>query len=195
MQRAFDSKTGIHIACSSLELNSEGPSSSPPSKNDSEPVRALFLADTHLLGFVYHFPMSRDSDKTCDEPDEAPEHLKRMKFRERWECLSREATEKIFDKLDPRAVFSGHTHRGCHVVHGASQDIHEYIVTFSWRNKDNPTFLLGMMTPNNYSISKCHMPRESTIIFLYIASLVGFVLWLVRCMYLFSSFRHHSVCV
>ncbi|XP_034234477.1 metallophosphoesterase 1 isoform X2 [Thrips palmi] len=130
---------------------------------------------------LQHFPMYRDSDKNCDEPDEAPEDLKRMKFRERWECLSREATEMIFDQLDPRAVFTGHTHHGCHVVHGASQDIHEYTVSsFSWRNKDNPTFLLGMITPNNYAVSKCHMPRESTIIFLYIASLVGFVLWFVR---------------
>ena len=44
---------------------------------------------------LQHFPMYRDSDKNCNEPDEAPEDLKKLKFRERWECLSQEATSMV----------------------------------------------------------------------------------------------------
>lgn len=160
----------------------KGCASGKPQKQYSRPL------------ILQHFPMYRDSDKTCDEPDEAPEDLKRMKFRERWDCLSQEATEMIFDQLDPRAVFTGHTHHGCHVVHGASKDIHEYTVSsFSWRNKNNPAFLLGTLSPNNYAVSKCLMPRESTIITLYISMFVGFVLWELRRLYILSCFRHRSV--
>lgn len=42
-----------------------------------------------------HFPLYRESDEICDELDEAPAEIKDIKFRERWECLSREATEQV----------------------------------------------------------------------------------------------------
>ena len=42
-----------------------------------------------------HYPLYRDSDAVCDEPDEAPGDIKSTRFRERWECLSRDATEMV----------------------------------------------------------------------------------------------------
>ncbi|XP_075214748.1 per1-like protein PGAP5 [Lycorma delicatula] len=117
---------------------------------------------------LQHFPLYRESDADCNEPDEAPEDEKKQKFRERWECLSREATEMLLDGLKPRVVVTGHTHHGCHRYH-AQSNTHEYTVpSFSWRNKDNPSFILAVFSPNNYSISKCYMPRESTVILIYI---------------------------
>ncbi|KAK3915561.1 Metallophosphoesterase 1 [Frankliniella fusca] len=143
---------------------------------------------------LQHFPMFRDSDRNCDEPDEAPEDLKKMKFRERWECLSQEATDMLFYQLNPRAVFTGHTHHGCHTTHKVPAEIHEYTLpSFSWRNKNNPSFMLAMISPNNYAVSKCYMPQESTVIFLYSISLSFFVFWVARSVYLFSSKRHNSI--
>lgn len=39
--------------------------------------------------------MYRESDEICNELDEAPEEVKNIKFRERWECLSKEASEQV----------------------------------------------------------------------------------------------------
>ncbi|KAJ1526257.1 hypothetical protein ONE63_009412 [Megalurothrips usitatus] len=142
---------------------------------------------------LQHFPMYRESDRNCDEPDGAPEDLKPMQFRERWDCLSKDATSMLFEQLAPRAIFTGHTHHGCHSVHGASKDIHEYTVSsFSWRNKDNPSFMLSVISPNNYAVSKCQMPRESTVIFLYVMCLACFVLWFSHNLYRITFRRSRS---
>lgn len=39
--------------------------------------------------------MYRESDEICNELDQAPDELKAIKFRERWECLSKEASEQV----------------------------------------------------------------------------------------------------
>lgn len=39
--------------------------------------------------------MYRESDAECFEPDEAPKEEKNYKFRERWECISRESSEFV----------------------------------------------------------------------------------------------------
>lgn len=56
--------------------------------------RLKIIYNTLFLLFQ-HFPLYRESDKNCNEPDEAPEDLKKMKFRERWDCLSQEATSMV----------------------------------------------------------------------------------------------------
>ncbi|KDR24002.1 metallophosphoesterase 1 isoform X2 [Zootermopsis nevadensis] len=115
---------------------------------------------------LQHFPMYRESDAECSEPDQAPKDEKTQKFRERWECVSKESSEQLLDILKPRLIVTGHTHHGCHRTH--REDIHEWTLpSFSWRNKDNPSFMLAVFTPNNYAVSKCAMPRESTVIWLY----------------------------
>ena len=60
------------------------------------------------------FSRFRHDDRLCaDEEDAAPESLKSQEFRENWECLSAESTEKLLSAINPRAVFDGHTHFGC----------------------------------------------------------------------------------
>lgn len=126
---------------------------------------------------LQHFPMYRESDAECSGPDQAPEDEKTQKFRERWECLSKESSEQLMDMLKPRLIVTGHTHHGCHRVH--REDIHEWTLpSFSWRNKDNPSFILAVFTPNNYAISKCPMPRESTVIFLYLLGVTLIIFWI-----------------
>lgn len=39
--------------------------------------------------------MYRESDALCAEADQAPDDIKSIKFRERWECLSKEASEQV----------------------------------------------------------------------------------------------------
>ncbi|XP_054284978.1 metallophosphoesterase 1-like [Macrosteles quadrilineatus] len=134
---------------------------------------------------LQHFPMYRESDAECNEPDEAPEDEKANKFKERWDCLSQESSEMLLDSLNPRVIMTGHTHHGCHVEHRDNK-AHEYTIpSFSWRNKDNPSFILAVFSPNNYAISKCHMPRETTVIKLY---LFGVPLIII---YGFFSYRRH----
>ncbi|XP_065202506.1 metallophosphoesterase 1 [Planococcus citri] len=125
---------------------------------------------------LQHFPLYRESDAVCNETDEAPYPEKIQKFKEKWDCLSQEATDFLLNILYPRVVFGGHTHHGCHVIH--KRDIHEYTIpSFNWRNKPNPSFSMALFTPDQYVISKCHMPNEYFVIGLYIITVIFNVLF------------------
>ncbi|KYN37538.1 Metallophosphoesterase 1 [Trachymyrmex septentrionalis] len=147
---------------------------------------------------LQHYPMYRESDEICNELDQAPDELKAIKFRERWECLSKEASEQLLDILNPRLIVAGHTHHGCRRIH--RDDILEFTMSsFSWRNKVNPSLLMfhvnsltilhfwehykfsykGTFTPSNYSVSKCYMPVESTVIVIYTCSLLCILIYLI----------------
>lgn len=39
--------------------------------------------------------MYRESDAPCREPDQAPDEIKNIKFRERWDCVSKESSEQV----------------------------------------------------------------------------------------------------
>lgn len=57
--------------------------------------------------------------------------------------------------------------------------VDEYTVpSFSWRNKKNPTFSMLTLTSNNFSIYKCQMPKENTVIVIYTFSAILLVLWI-----------------
>ncbi|KAK6641142.1 hypothetical protein RUM44_012851 [Polyplax serrata] len=132
---------------------------------------------------LQHFPMYRKSDSNCNEVDEAPAELKNDIFKEKWDCLSNTATEMIFNELDPRLIFTGHVHHGCHVLHRGY--IHEYTLSsFSWRNKNNPTFILVKFTPDNFVLQKCVLPNESTVILMYTLVSATTVFWIA-----FISFK------
>lgn len=121
-----------------------------------------------------HFPLFRESDEHCDEVDEAPADEKGTKFRERWDCLSREASTRLLSVLRPRLVLSGHTHHGCNTTHLLSEEgesVTELSVSsFSWRNKKNPAFLLGRFSNITTRVEKCFIPDENNVINVYIAS-------------------------
>jgi hypothetical protein len=57
--------------------------------------RGMDLAQYSRPILLQHFPMYRESDVDCNEPDQAPEDEKTQKFRERWECLSKESSEQV----------------------------------------------------------------------------------------------------
>lgn len=139
---------------------------------------------------LQHFPMYRESDEICNELDEAPLDIKNSKFREKWECLSEEATNQLLDALNPRLIVDGHTHHGCRNIH-RNNILEITIPSFSWRNKDNPSFLMGEFTPNDYSTSKCHMPVESTVIRIYIFGIIAIVICFCAALSRRSSLKIH----
>ncbi|XP_057331064.1 metallophosphoesterase 1 [Microplitis mediator] len=115
---------------------------------------------------LQHFPMYRKSDSLCREPDRAPDEIIDLKFRERWDCISKESSEQLLELLNPRLIVDGHTHHGCKLMHG-EDTLEVTIPSYSWRNKNNPSFLMGVFTPDNYALSKCYMPVENTVITIY----------------------------
>lgn len=111
---------------------------------------------------LQHFPTYRTSDEKCLDKNSE----NNAKYREKWETLSKEASRMITRLLNPRAYFSGHTHHYC--IHENDKGVKEYTVaSYNWRNIDNPSFLLATFTPHDYSISKCDMPKESTVFMCY----------------------------
>uniref|UniRef100_A0A8C9LV93 Metallophosphoesterase 1 n=1 Tax=Piliocolobus tephrosceles TaxID=591936 RepID=A0A8C9LV93_9PRIM len=75
--------------------------------------------------------------------------------------------------LQPRLVLSGHTHSACEVHHGGR--VPELSVpSFSWRNRNNPSFIMGSITPTDYALAKCYLPREDVVLVIYCGA-VGFL--------------------
>ncbi|XP_028391786.1 metallophosphoesterase 1-like [Dendronephthya gigantea] len=123
-----------------------------------------FMSDPILL---QHFPLYRSSEVNCTGRDSPPAERRQLRNRDGWEVLSQDASELLMTSLQPRAIFSGHTHHSCHVIH--NEDIHEFTLpSFSWRNRNDPSFILAVFNPNTYSIQKCFLPEENSVIFLYI---------------------------
>lgn len=89
-----------------------------------------------------------------------------MPFKERYDVLSREASQKLLWWLRPRLVLSGHTHSACEVLHGAGT-LELSVPSFSWRNRNNPSFIMGSLTTRDYALSKCSLPQEDTVLATY----------------------------
>ncbi|XP_018325112.1 metallophosphoesterase 1 isoform X2 [Agrilus planipennis] len=134
---------------------------------------------------MQHFPLYRHSDKACNEPDEAPVPLKNRVFKEKWDCLSKEATYQLIKQIKPRLVLSGHTHHGCTRPLPTNDGIEITFPSFSWRNKNNPSYGLFVVSPENYAFSKCMMPVESTVINIYIVGSSAIIMWCV-----YKYYRH-----
>jgi hypothetical protein len=132
---------------------------------------------------LQHFPLYRESDADCNEEDAAPQSEKVKAFRENFDCVSRNSSRALLDSLQPRLVLSGHTHHGCRVEHELDRGgrVPEWSVSsFSWRNRNNPTFLLGTFTLSDYALEKCFVPRENVVINIYIAGAVLLALLILK---------------
>ncbi|KAK0051537.1 metallophosphoesterase 1 [Biomphalaria pfeifferi] len=118
---------------------------------------------------LQHFPMYRKSDSECNTEDSAPADEKDIPFRPRYDSLDQRSSKLLFSTLEPRLVISAHTHHGCYIVH--SNNIPEWSVSsFSWRNRNNPTLLMLRVNSVNHTAFQCFLPKESTVINIYILS-------------------------
>ncbi|CAF1142153.1 unnamed protein product [Rotaria sordida] len=165
------------------------------------------LSQTDILTkpvLLSHFPLYRSSDANCSRQSlttlkstsQYPTH------KERYDVLSQEATKHLLTTIKPRLVFTAHTHRYCYTEHNNKDGkiIPEWTVpSFSWQNRDDPSFMLLSITTNNQRVSHCYLPRETTIFWSY--AIGGFLLtfyilfggrrpfYLVACCFLRKMFK------
>uniref|UniRef100_A0A452IZP9 Metallophosphoesterase 1 n=1 Tax=Gopherus agassizii TaxID=38772 RepID=A0A452IZP9_9SAUR len=115
---------------------------------------------------LQHYPLYRRSDAECTGEDSALPEEKNTPFKEKYDVLSREASQKLLWWFHPRLILSGHTHSACEVLHNGK--IPEISVpSFSWRNRNNPSFIMGSITPTDFSLYKCFLPLESRVTTIY----------------------------
>lgn len=106
---------------------------------------------THYRFFIspQHFPLYRQTEAICTGVDAPPPEEKRSRNREKWEVVSKEMSNKLLSLIRPRLVLSGHTHHGCYMVHKDGTP-EMTIPSFSWRNRNNPSFVLVSGSNDSY---------------------------------------------
>ncbi|KAJ8011058.1 hypothetical protein DPEC_G00054250 [Dallia pectoralis] len=137
---------------------------------------------------LQHYPLYRVSDAGCTGRDAASPEERHLLFREKYDVLSQEASHKLLQWFKPRLVLSGHTHSGCQVLH---DNLYPEISvpSFNWRNRNNPSFIMGSFSPAAYGLSKCFLPEESTVIALYCSTGASLLLLPL----LLTLWRHGSI--
>ncbi|XP_035285536.1 metallophosphoesterase 1-like isoform X1 [Anguilla anguilla] len=115
---------------------------------------------------LQHYPLYRVSDATCTGQDATPPEHRHLLFKEQYDVLSQEASRKLLWWFQPRLILSGHTHSACEFLH-ANKYPEISVPSFSWRNRNNPSFILGSFSSASYMLSKCFLPEESTVITIY----------------------------
>ncbi|XP_062933255.1 metallophosphoesterase 1 isoform X1 [Cynocephalus volans] len=145
----------------SRKLNCSREQEQPPSQcGDVQPLPASAPV------LLQHYPLYRRSDADCSGEDAAPPEERTVLFKEKYDVLSREASQKLLWWLRPRLVLSGHTHSACEVLHAGGL-LELSVPSFSWRNRNNPSFIMGSLTPADHALSKCYLPREDTVLIMY----------------------------
>nr|XP_033789991.1 metallophosphoesterase 1 isoform X2 [Geotrypetes seraphini] len=137
---------------------------------------------------LQHFPLYRRSDSECTGEDSATPEEKVVLFKEKYDALSQEASQKLLWWLRPRLILSGHTHSACEVLH--NRMVPEISVpSFSWRNRNNPSFIMASLTTTDFTLAKCFLPVEDTVNYLYlVAGVVLLVLTVAFCLAALFSF-------
>ncbi|XP_069587138.1 metallophosphoesterase 1 isoform X4 [Ranitomeya imitator] len=146
----------------SRQLNCSRKKNHPESAKKCRGVRLLHPSAPILL---QHYPLYRKSDSACTGEDSATHEEKKVLFKEKYDVLSQDASQKLLWLIQPRLILSGHTHSACRVLHGSAPEIS--VPSFSWRNRNNPSFIMGLITDENFSLEKCFLPTENTVIYIY----------------------------
>uniref|UniRef100_A0A8D3C008 Metallophosphoesterase 1 n=1 Tax=Scophthalmus maximus TaxID=52904 RepID=A0A8D3C008_SCOMX len=144
---------------------------------------------------LQHYPLYRVSDAGCTGQDAAPPEERHLLFREKYDVLSKEASQRLLQWFKPRLVLSGHTHSGCEVVHDNKYP-EVSVPSFSWRNRNNPSFILASVSPGGHALSKCFLPEESTVISVYCsAGACLLLLALAHCLWMKGLLQCLSLCL
>ncbi|KAG8571280.1 hypothetical protein GDO81_011582 [Engystomops pustulosus] len=112
-----------------------------------------------------HYPLYRTSDSECTGEDAPSPEEKNLLFKEKYDVLSQYASQKLLRLIQPRLILSGHTHSACEVLHDNVPEIS--VPSFSWRNRNNPSFIMATITTEDFSLEKCFLPTENTVIRVY----------------------------
>lgn len=162
------------VTLNSMAMENDGCSICKDAENRLKSIsKSLLPGEKPFL--LQHFPLYRVSDSVCQGEDSAPEHEKTIQFRPKLDCLSKSSSNWLLQLLKPRAIFSGHTHHSCVYHHG---NITEYSVpSFSWRNRNDPSYFLVTFSNDDYAVRQCFLPRESSVIQIYVGfciAVIGF---------------------
>ncbi|XP_026873948.2 metallophosphoesterase 1 isoform X2 [Electrophorus electricus] len=120
---------------------------------------------------LQHYPLYRASDSKCTGVDAAPPNERYKQFHERYDVLSQDASKMLLWWFQPRLILSGHTHSGCEFLH-ENRFPEVSVPSFSWRNRNNPSFILGSFSQSDFALSKCFLPEESSVIAVYCGSVL-----------------------
>lgn len=126
---------------------------------------------------------------------------------------------QLLQLFKPRLILSGHTHSGCEVLH-ENKYPEVSVPSFSWRNRNNPSIILvssdlfcdvetvtmtsfnnssslqASVSPITYSLSKCFLPEESTVISVYCsAGACLLLLFLAHCLWMKGLLQCLSLCL
>uniref|UniRef100_G3PWE4 Metallophosphoesterase 1 n=1 Tax=Gasterosteus aculeatus aculeatus TaxID=481459 RepID=G3PWE4_GASAC len=144
---------------------------------------------------LQHYPLFRVSDASCTGLDAAPPEERHLLFREKYDVLSKEASQRLLQWFKPRLILSGHTHSGCEVLHDNKYP-EISVPSFSWRNRNNPSFILASVSPGGFALSKCFLPEESTVIGVYCsAGACMLLLFLAHCLWMKGLLQCLSLCL
>ncbi|XP_061095693.1 metallophosphoesterase 1 isoform X2 [Conger conger] len=135
---------------------------------------------------LQHYPLYRTSDVNCTGHDAAPPEKRHLQFTEQYDVLSQAASHKLLWWFQPWLILSGHTHSGCEVIHW-DKYLEISVPSFSWRNRNDPSFILGTFSSANFLLSKCFLPEESSVIAIYCASGMAVPLLVLLHFYLFKG--------
>ncbi|TRY91060.1 hypothetical protein DNTS_035780 [Danionella cerebrum] len=118
---------------------------------------------------LQHYPLYRVNDAMCTGVDAAPLDERNQPFQERYDVLSKDASKKLLWWFKPRLILSGHTHSGCQILH---EELYPEVSvpSFSWRNRNNPSFMLGTFSRSDFQLSKCFLPEERMVFLVYSTS-------------------------
>uniref|UniRef100_A0A673I1Z2 Metallophosphoesterase 1-like n=1 Tax=Sinocyclocheilus rhinocerous TaxID=307959 RepID=A0A673I1Z2_9TELE len=138
---------------------------------------------------LQHYPLYRVSDAMCTGVDATPLDDRYQLFQERYDVLSKNASKKLLWWFKPRLILSGHTHHGCEVLH---ENLYPEISvpSFSWRNRNNPSFILGTFSRSDFRLSKCFLPEERSVLALYCSSCLIIALITLSQMKMFRRSLH-----
>ncbi|XP_038076572.1 metallophosphoesterase 1-like [Patiria miniata] len=127
---------------------------------------------------LQHFPLYRPDETPCTGPDAPTLNQQRKKNTERFDVISKKASQQLLSWIQPRMILSGHAHHGCYVVHpGGVPELS--VPSFSWRNRNNPSLILATISKEHFEYSKCFIPQETSVITIYVFFISLIVVWFV----------------
>ncbi|XP_028659074.1 metallophosphoesterase 1 isoform X2 [Erpetoichthys calabaricus] len=143
---------------------------------------------------LQHYPLYRISDVECTGEDAATLEERNLVFKQQYDSLSLVASHKLLWWFQPRLILSGHTHSACEKLH-SGKFLEISVPSFSWRNRNNPSFILGSISSYNFTLSKCFLPRESTVISIYCSAGALLIIIILTYCQLLKKNLHYAQCL
>uniref|UniRef100_A0A8C7KVV8 Uncharacterized protein n=1 Tax=Oncorhynchus kisutch TaxID=8019 RepID=A0A8C7KVV8_ONCKI len=132
-----------------------------------------------------HYPVYHLNDAECTGKDVTSPEERHQVFHEHYDMLYQEASQRL------PLILSGNTHSAYEVVHD-NKHPEISVPSFSWRNCNNPSFILGRESGHNLPLSLCRAPsfllEESSVVAIYCATGMVVSLMLMAHLHFSKSF-------